>query len=146
MSKLSRRDMLRTSVAGSAAVISWLRPRTALADEHSLLPPPATPGQFAYFTAREIAFLDAAVSRLIPNDELGPGAKEAGVTFFIDQQMAGPFGRAETWYMQGPWKQGTEQQGYQLKLIRNTWGNRASTVSASQVAKVREEVRQSTGK
>jgi gluconate 2-dehydrogenase gamma chain len=30
--------------------------------------------------------------------------------------MAGPFGRAETWYMQGPWKTGTEQQGYQLKL------------------------------
>ena len=47
---------------------------------------------------------------------MGPGAKEAGVTFFIDQQLAGPFGRAETWYMQGPWKEGTPQQGYQLKL------------------------------
>ncbi|MGA8900940.1 gluconate 2-dehydrogenase subunit 3 family protein, partial [Bradyrhizobium sp.] len=60
--------------------------------------------------------IDAAVSRLIPADELGPGAKEAGVTFFIDQQIAGSFGRAETWYMQGPWKKGTPEQGYQLKL------------------------------
>ena len=79
-------------------------------------PRPVGSRTYAYFTAPEIAFLDAAVSRLIPADDLGPGAKEAGVTFFIDQQMAGPFGRGETWYMQGPWKDGTEQQGYQLKL------------------------------
>jgi len=117
MSKLTRRDMLRSgAAAGSAAVVSWLTPRRALAETGSLLPPPVTPGQFSYFTQAEITFVDAAVARLIPADELGPGAKEAGVTFFIDQQMAGPFGRAETWYMQGPWKQGTPQQGYQLKL------------------------------
>lgn len=117
MSKLTRRDMLRTTAAaGSSVVVSWIGARTALAQTTSLLPPPVTPGRFAYFTAPEIIFVDAAVSRLIPNDELGPGAKEAEVTFFIDQQMAGPFGRAETWYMQGPWKTGTEQQGYQLKL------------------------------
>jgi gluconate 2-dehydrogenase gamma chain len=117
MGKLTRREMLKsTAAAGSSVVVSWFGTRTALAQTTSPLPPPVTPGQFAYFTAPEITFLDAAVSRLIPNDELGPGAKEAEVTFFIDQQMAGPFGRAETWYMEGPWKDGTEQQGYQLKL------------------------------
>jgi gluconate 2-dehydrogenase gamma chain len=108
--------MLKTTAAGSVAVVSWFRPLTAPAQPESPLPPPVTAGAFAYLTPAEIAFLDAAVSRLIPADSLGPGAKEAGVTFFIDQQMAGPFGRAETWYMQGPWKEGTEQQGYQLKL------------------------------
>ena len=76
---------------------------------------PAAPGT-AYFTPEEIAFIDAVVSRLIPNDELGPGAKEAGVTAFIDRQLGGPYGRAQTWYMQGPWREGTEEQGYQLKL------------------------------
>jgi gluconate 2-dehydrogenase gamma chain len=105
-----------TAAAGSAAIVSWFGPRTALAEPDSPLPPPVTPGAYAYFTQPEIAFLDAALSRLIPADALGPGAKEAGVTFFIDQQMAGPFGRAETWYMQGPWKDGTDEQGYQLKL------------------------------
>ena len=60
--------------------------------------------------------MDSAVSRLIPNDELGAGAKEAGVTGFIDRQLGGPYGRAQTWYMQGPWREGTKQQGYQLKL------------------------------
>ena len=76
---------------------------------------PAAPGP-AFFTADETAFLDAAVSRLIPNDELGPGAKEAGVTAFIDRQLGGPYGRAQTWYMQGPWREGAEEQGYQSKL------------------------------
>jgi gluconate 2-dehydrogenase gamma chain len=116
VAKLTRRDMLKTTAAGSLAAVSWFRPQTASAQSDSLLPPPVTPGTFAYLTPAEIAFLDAAVSRLIPADNLGPGAKEAGVTFFIDQQMAGPFGRGETWYMQGPWEDGTEQQGYQLKL------------------------------
>ena len=96
--------------------VSWLAPSTALGRTGSLLPPSVTPGTFSYLTPAEVAFLDAAVSRLIPADDLGPGAKEAGVTFFIDQQMAGPYGHGVSWYMQGPWKKGTEQQGYQLKL------------------------------
>ena len=117
MNKITRRDMLRSAAAaGSAAVVSWWAPSAVLGREGSLLPPAPTPGQYAYLTPAEIAFIDAAVSRLIPADELGPGAKEAGVTFFIDQQMAGPFGRGESWYMAGPWKKGSEQQGYQLRL------------------------------
>lgn len=115
MRKITRRDLLRgTAAAGSAAVVSWLRP--SFAKTGSLLPPAPEPGQLSYLTADEAAFLDAAVSRLIPADDLGPGAKEAGVTFFIDQQMAGPFGRGESWYMEGPWHKGTEQQGYQSRL------------------------------
>ncbi|MGH8713182.1 MAG: gluconate 2-dehydrogenase subunit 3 family protein [Casimicrobiaceae bacterium] len=109
--------MLRTTAAaGSVAAVSWFRAPVALGRTGSLLPPPVTPGDFSYLTQVETSFLQAAVSRLIPADDLGPGAKEAGVAFFIDQQLAGPFGRAESWYMQGPWKKGTEQQGYQLKL------------------------------
>ncbi|HTS20963.1 MAG TPA: gluconate 2-dehydrogenase subunit 3 family protein [Casimicrobiaceae bacterium] len=117
MSKVTRRDILRTAAAaGSAAVVSWFAPSEALGRRGSLLPPPIKPDRFSYLTQAEIAFVDAAVGRLIPADELGPGAREAGVTFFIDQQLAGPFGRGESWYMQGPWKKGTEQQGYQLRL------------------------------
>ena len=117
MSKNTRRDILRTTVvAGSAAIVSWIGPRTAVAETDSLALHPVAPRTLSYFTPTEFTFIEAAVSRLIPADELGPGAKEAGVTFFIDQQIAGSFGRAETWYMQGPWKEGTPEQGYQLKL------------------------------
>ena len=117
MRKNTRREMLHTTaVAGSAAIVSWLGSQAAVAEANSLAPRPVGSRTYAYFTAPEIVFIDAAVSRLVPADELGPGAKEAGVTLFIDQQIAGSFGRAETWYMLGPWKDGTPEQGYQLKL------------------------------
>ncbi|HEX7689521.1 MAG TPA: gluconate 2-dehydrogenase subunit 3 family protein [Burkholderiaceae bacterium] len=71
---------------------------------------------WAFFTAAEGAFVTAATSRLIPADELGPGAVEAGVPLFIDRQLAGAYGRAERWYMQGPWAPGLPTQGYQTRL------------------------------
>ena len=64
----------------------------------------------------EADFLDAAVARLIPADELGPGAKEAGVTVFIDRQLASSWGTHGRNYRQGPWPEGTPQQGYQSPL------------------------------
>ena len=60
--------------------------------------------------------MDAIAARLIPADELGPGAKEAGVTFFIDGQLAGAWGAGEQLYRQGPFEQGTPEQGYQLSF------------------------------
>lgn len=68
-----------------------------------------------YFSSAEKHFVDAATARLIPADALGGGANEAGVTDFIDLQLAGAYGRAERWYMRGPWPTGTDQQGFQLK-------------------------------
>jgi gluconate 2-dehydrogenase gamma chain len=69
---------------------------------------------YAFFSAREAAFIEAAVSRLIPKDELGPGALEAGVPAYIDRQLAGAWGAGERLYRGGPWRQGTPSQGYQL--------------------------------
>lgn len=37
----------------------------------------------------ELTTLKAAIDRVIPSDELGPGASEAGVHIFIDQALAG---------------------------------------------------------
>jgi gluconate 2-dehydrogenase gamma chain len=79
-------------------------------------PTPADAGSWRFFTPSEADFIDSAVARLIPADDLGPGAREAGVTVFLDRQLAGPYGRAETWYMGGPWQEGSESQGYQSRL------------------------------
>ncbi len=118
MPRLTRRELFRKAAAAAGAVGAafWFAPRAATAAvAQSLLPPPVAES-FSWAAAPEIDFLKAAVGRLIPADALGPGALEAGVAFFIDQQLAGPFGRGEAWYMQGPWKEGTDEQGYQLKL------------------------------
>jgi len=71
---------------------------------------------YLYLTSPEAEFVDAAVARLIPADGLGPGAKETGVTFFIDRQLAGAWGTMARNYRQGPWPEGTPQQGYQSRL------------------------------
>ena len=71
---------------------------------------------YMFFTEPEVAFVDAAVARLIPADELGPGAKEAGVAFFIDRQLFGGWGTMARMYRQGPHPEGTPQQGYQSPL------------------------------
>ena len=79
-------------------------------------PPEALGMDFQFFTATERGFIEAAVDRLIPPDPTGPGAIEANVPFFIDRQLAGPFGRGDHFYLGGPWKQGTPEQGYQLRF------------------------------
>lgn len=71
---------------------------------------------FSYLTQPEVRFIDAAVERLIPADELGPGAKDAGVTWFIDQQLASVWGSHGRNYRGGPWPEGTPQQGFQSRL------------------------------
>lgn len=55
-----------------------------------------------YFSTVEWRFVLAACDRLIPADEVGPGALEANVPIFIDQELAGTYGQAVDWYMQGP--------------------------------------------
>jgi gluconate 2-dehydrogenase gamma chain len=71
--------------------------------------------RYDFFTAAEAAFIEAASARMVPNDALGPGALEAGVPIFIDRQLAGDFGKAASWYMQGPWAKGEKTQGYQSR-------------------------------
>ena len=82
----------------------------------------ATPGTtaaaeaYGYLLEPEARFLDAAVARLIPADDLGPGAKEAGVTYYIDQQLVSVWGSHGRNYRAGPWLEGTPQQGFQSRL------------------------------
>ncbi len=71
---------------------------------------------YGYLTQPEVRFLDAAVARLIPADELGPGAKEADVTYFIDRQLISSWGTHGRNYRTGPWREGTPQQGFQSRL------------------------------
>jgi len=67
-----------------------------------------------FLTESEALTLTAAVGRIFPNDESGPGAKEAGVTIFIDRQLAGPWGRDAHRYTHGPFDENAAPEfGYQ---------------------------------
>jgi len=79
-------------------------------------PPGASGTGYLFFTPAEVAFIEAAVGRLIPNDPVGPGAVEANVPFFLDRQLAGKFGQGDHYYLGGPWPKGTPEQGYQTRF------------------------------
>jgi gluconate 2-dehydrogenase gamma chain len=87
------------AVRATAATITGALPFRPDADT---LPPAATPGGWVYFTADEAVAVGALADRLIPADELSPGGKEAGVAFYIDQQLAGDFGKDAGLYMSPP--------------------------------------------
>lgn len=91
--------MLGSSLEAVTAPVETIQPAQELASKD----PAPHVDAYTFFTAEEAAFVDAATDRLIPADELGPGAREAGVTVFIDRQLSGAYGSAAKWYMQGPW-------------------------------------------
>src|SRR5271156_3528738 len=72
--------------------------------------------QPAFFNAAEWRFLRAACDRLIPQDDIGPGALQAGVPEFIDRHMQTPYASGDIWYMQGPFIEAAPQFGYQGRL------------------------------
>ena len=47
---------------------------------------------YLYLLEPEIRLLEAAVEHLIPTDELGPGARDAGVVVYIDRTLASTWG------------------------------------------------------
>jgi gluconate 2-dehydrogenase gamma chain len=69
---------------------------------------------WAFFNADEGRTAEAAVARIIPADENGPGAREARVAVFLDRQLAGAWGHGDQLYRRAPFRTGTPQQGYQL--------------------------------
>jgi len=70
----------------------------------------------SFFNEPEWLFLQAACGRLIPSDETGPGALEAGVPEFIDRHMQTSYAAGDIWYLQGPFIEAGPEFGYQGKL------------------------------
>ncbi|MFV0334752.1 MAG: gluconate 2-dehydrogenase subunit 3 family protein [Tropicimonas sp.] len=94
----SRRSFLKTSAAG--VVLSGLAQSAAAREAPA--PVPLDQYEREYLNADEWAFVMAATARLIPSEGDGPGAIETRVPVFIDRQLAGDFGTADDWYMEGP--------------------------------------------
>src|SRR5258705_12810585 len=118
----NRRDFLKTvgtvGATGIAAAVGAESPADAQAQTAAKAAPAAAPVSHAYtfLTAPEAAFIEAAVDRFIPADDLTPGGTDCGVAVFIDRQLAGAWGSGDRMYMQGPWQKGVPTQGYQSPL------------------------------
>jgi len=101
--------LLSSGTVRAALIKSGLPWRPGAAD-----PPIAvTPDGWHYFTPQEAATVEAFVDRLIPPDPDTPGGKDSGCAVFIDRQLAGPYGRFDGYYLDGPFQKGTKEQGPQ---------------------------------
>jgi gluconate 2-dehydrogenase gamma chain len=71
-----------------------------------------------FFNQQQYQITDAAAERIFPKDDLGPGAQELGVAFFIDHQLASSWGVNGKDYTMGPFLKGEPTQGPQTHLKR----------------------------
>jgi gluconate 2-dehydrogenase gamma chain len=110
MDKISRRSFFKVAGAVAAATAAEVHGATSGQRTKSATQEAA----YTFFNPDEARFIEAAVERLIPKDENGPGALDAGVPNYIDKQLGGAWGAGERLYRSGPWQQGAPTQGYQL--------------------------------
>src|SRR5712691_7957637 len=99
---VSRRDLFKqVGLAGAAAAFSGASAvDTAVAQTPA---PVAAPRREALetLTAAEADMLEAVVARLIPTDEIGPGAAEARAAHYIDRALVGPLRASRGAYAAG---------------------------------------------
>jgi gluconate 2-dehydrogenase gamma chain len=118
----ARRDVLKriAAVASSAPLAPALIATSPPAAAQPAAPAPAAPGSsesgYQSLGPEEAAFVETLVNVMCPADHLTPSGVDCGLAVFIDRQLAGGFGQGERLYMQGPWRKGKPQLGYQLPL------------------------------
>jgi gluconate 2-dehydrogenase gamma chain len=103
----TRRDLLRSAgivtAAAAAAPAQLFTPADAAVAPEPVQAGPAAPAREAFenLTAAESDLLEAIVARLIPNDALGPGAKEARAAHYIDRALGGALASSRQTYEAG---------------------------------------------
>jgi hypothetical protein len=121
--KLSRRAFLKggglvAAATGASSLLSGCAaeqnspppaptPVRTLDDKYLHVPPaprlPPDPNVLEFFTPEEARLMDALVGRILPGTPEDPGAREAGVTTFIDRLLATTNGYAEPTYSRPPY-------------------------------------------
>jgi len=90
---LSRRDLIASAAFVPLAALAGATP--AIAQTTAKAPAPSA------LTSAQMRILEAFVERLIPKDELGPSAAEAGAQIYIDRALAGPNAGEKTSFTDG---------------------------------------------
>ena len=113
VSQVSRRMMLRVAAVPVAhAVFPWT---LCLADTPDPVHPANTQSQcYGFFSQDDGAFIEAAVERMIPADENGPGARHTGVAIFIDRCLQGAWNSGDRLYRNHAWQAGWRVDDYRL--------------------------------
>lgn len=73
-----------------------------------------------YFDQEQLKTIEAATEQIFPKTKVGPGAIDLLVPYYIDHQLAGPWGMNTKEYMSGPFydKEAAGKFGHQSHLTR----------------------------
>jgi gluconate 2-dehydrogenase gamma chain len=96
---ITRRRLLQIgAVAGFGSVAGGL----AGPEETQATADATTVSALRFLTAWEFDYVTAMAETIWPTDDLGPGAKAAGVGYYLDGQLAGSWGQGHRFYLNGP--------------------------------------------
>ena len=110
---IDRRRLMQGLGVGAAGLSASAALSRAIAQ--GVEPLPATVDAL-FFAPDELAFVRAAMDALIPPSDAGPSATEAAAHVYLDRALMTVYGAGEGWFLEGPYAQGEQTQGYQLPL------------------------------
>jgi gluconate 2-dehydrogenase gamma chain len=124
-----RRDFLIKSFVGAAGAATAAIPlvgraETAAAAAAAAVPAPASaanadadaPAGYTWLRPGEQVFVEALVTHMCPADKHTPNGVDMGLNVYFDRALAGNWGQGDRLYLQGPFKNGSANQGYQLGM------------------------------
>ncbi|UPV76540.1 gluconate 2-dehydrogenase subunit 3 family protein (plasmid) [Halorussus limi] len=125
----TRRSFLGNSgLAGGAMMLAGQAIETARGEDGDRRPSQSESGGdvgvdeegLEFFDIPQARLVQAMAARIMPSDEVGPGAVELGVVYFIDEQLNSEYGVAADWYMEKPFVNRYDgakpNQGWQSRL------------------------------
>jgi gluconate 2-dehydrogenase gamma chain len=118
--KLRRAFLIKSLVGAAGAATAAATPLAATADATpAILAAPsaaAVPAGYEWLRPGEQAFVEALVNHMCPADNNSPDGVEMGLNIFFDRALAGSWGQGDRLYLQGPFRKGSANQGYQLGM------------------------------
>jgi hypothetical protein len=129
-SALARRGFLASAATIPLATGAEAQPAPAAAPAAATAPPAAATAPpaagYQFFGVEEAAFVEAMVDHMWPADDLTVSGTDLGIAVHIHRQLAGAFGEGDRLYMQGPWRRGTPQHGWQVPMTQAVFSALAS--------------------
>jgi len=137
-------------VAGAAAT-------GALAGQAEAREAVGQPPALKFLTKWEFELVTAMAETIWPTDDLGPGARVAGVGYYIDGQLAGAWGQGHRMYLNGPFFTPADTgHGWQIPMtpsqvyraflpgfdqyVRTTYGNVYTALAAAMQAQALTDI------
>jgi gluconate 2-dehydrogenase gamma chain len=151
---LSRRRLLQIGAVGAAGAVAAGKLPAAEAKE-------AKPPPLRFLTKWEFTLVTAMAETIWPTDDLGPGARVAGVGYYIDGQLASGWGKGHRFYLNGPFFTAADSgHGFQIPMTpadiyraflpavdqyaRTKYGGPYDTLDAANQTKLMTELRAGT--